>query len=91
MKAMPGMTAQAPVQSGMIMAHGTGVVTSIDAKAGAVTIHHGPIAQLSWPAMPMAFKASDPSLLKGTRVGQAMKLQLKQMNGAGQLTSITPN
>jgi Cu(I)/Ag(I) efflux system protein CusF len=91
MKAMPGMTAQAPGQSGMIMADGAGVVTSVDAKAGAVTIHHGPIAKLNWPAMTMAFKASDPSLLQGTKVGQAVKFQLMQMNGAVQLTAITPN
>lgn len=50
-------------------AQGTGVIKKLDAKAGSVTLQHGPIAALKWPAMTMAFKA-DPGLLKGFKVGQ---------------------
>ena len=39
----------------------TGKVTAVDATAGTVTIAHGAVESLSWPAMTMAFKLADPS------------------------------
>ena len=65
---MSGMPGMAGSQASMTAADGSGVVTAIDAKAGTVTLHHGPIAKLSWPAMTMAFKASPPSLLSASRL-----------------------
>ena len=37
---------------------GTGFIKAIDARAGTVTLQHGPIAGLGWPAMTMTFKAA---------------------------------
>jgi Cu(I)/Ag(I) efflux system protein CusF len=74
----------------MVMADGAGTVTALDPKAGVVTIHHGPIAKLSWPAMTMAFKATDPAVLQGVKVGQSVKFQLMQMGSDTQLTAIAP-
>lgn len=92
MKGMPGMSGAASAdKSPMTMANGAGVVTAVDAKAGTVTIHHGPIAALNWPAMTMAFKASSPSVLKGVKVGQSVKFQLMRMGGSVQLTAIQPS
>jgi Cu(I)/Ag(I) efflux system protein CusF len=91
MKAMPGMAAPAQDAASMTTADGAGVVTALDAKAGTVTIHHAPIAKLSWPAMTMAFKAASPSVLQGVKVGQAVKFQLMQMGDSTQLTAIRPN
>jgi hypothetical protein len=34
-----------------------GTVDSVDAKAGTVSLSHGPVASLKWPAMTMEFKA----------------------------------
>ncbi|WP_082765261.1 MULTISPECIES: copper-binding protein [unclassified Phenylobacterium] len=56
---------------------GTGVVKKIDAKAGTVTIDHGPIKALNWGAMIMPFKVSDASLLSGLKVGSKVSFQLK--------------
>lgn len=39
----------------------TGMVTAIDATAGTVTIAHGAVESLNWPAMTMAFKLADPN------------------------------
>ncbi|MFC3068507.1 copper-binding protein [Phenylobacterium soli] len=58
---------------------GTGVVQAVDAKAGTVTIHHGPIAALKWPAMTMTFKAT-PDLLKDVKKGATVTFTL---NAAG--------
>ena len=76
--------------SSMTTAEGAGVVTAVDAKGGTVTIHHGPIAKLAWPAMTMAFKATPPSLLLGVKVGEPVTFALMQMGGATTLTAIKP-
>lgn len=39
----------------------TGMITAVDAAAGTVTIAHGAVESLNWPAMTMAFKLADPS------------------------------
>jgi Cu(I)/Ag(I) efflux system protein CusF len=88
---MSGVTAiKVADNSSMTVADGAGVVTAIDNKAGTVTIHHGPIAKLGWPAMIMTFKASPPSLLRGVKVGQSVTFTLMQMGGSTTLTAILP-
>ncbi|MFT4936377.1 MAG: Cu(I)/Ag(I) efflux system protein CusF [Pseudoalteromonas distincta] len=71
MSKMPGMGQ--PAAAG---AQGAGVVKKLDAKAGSVTLQHGPIAALGWPAMTMPFKA-DPALLQGLKVGQQVSFTVK--------------
>ena len=91
-------TAGAPAAAGshaadhaaMTMADGEGVVKAVDAKAGTVTLQHGPIPALKWPAMTMPFKATPPSILRTVKVGQAVRFKLMQMNGATTLTAIQP-
>ena len=89
MKGMPGMSnMQGATHASMTMADGVGVVKVIDHKVGAVTLKHGPIAALHWPAMTMAFKASSPALLDNVTVGESVKFQLMQMGGVVHLTAI---
>ncbi len=49
-----------------------GTLDAVDAEAGSVTMTHGEIPALSWPAMTMDFLIADPALVKdivpGTRV-----------------------
>ncbi|WP_343594946.1 copper-binding protein [Pseudomonas sp.] len=45
-------------------AHAEGTVKAIDAQGGKVTLMHGPVAALKWPAMTMGFKASAQQLEK---------------------------
>ena len=52
-------------------AQGSGVIRKLDAKTGAITLQHGPIAALGWPAMTMPFQAA-PELLAGLKVGQSV-------------------
>ena len=56
---------------------GIGVVRSINVKAGTITLAHGPITALKWPAMTMPFKVSDPALLKTVAVGAKVRFQLQ--------------
>ena len=46
-----------------------GIVTSVDGARRLVSIRHGAIAELGWPAMTMAFEVRDPALLRGLRRG----------------------
>ena len=57
-------------------AQGQGVVKAVDARAGTVTIAHGPIKALGWGAMTMAFKA-DPAALKGLAAGDKVSFSVK--------------
>jgi Cu(I)/Ag(I) efflux system protein CusF len=88
---MPGMAGgQMAAAASMTTADGAGVVKAVDARKGTVTIQHGPIAGLNWPAMTMAFKASPPALLQGVTVGESVKFKLMKMAGGVQLTAIQP-
>lgn len=81
---MPGMDRPAAAAG----AQGAGVIKKLDAKGGSVTLQHGPIAALSWPAMTMAFKA-DPALLKGLKMGQQVNFTLKT-GGTPEVVAIQP-
>lgn len=83
MAKMPGMD-----HSAAAGAQGAGVIKKLDAKGGSVTLQHGPIAALSWPAMTMAFKA-DTALLKDLKVGQQVNFTLKT-GGTPEVVAIQP-
>ena len=57
-------------------AQGVGVIKKLDMKSGSVTLQHGPIAALGWPAMTMSFKA-EPGLLQGLKVGEKVNFTVK--------------
>src|SRR3546814_8214778 len=61
--------------SAITHAKGTGTVTAIDSAAGKITLDHGPIAELQWPAMTMAFDAP-PALLTAVKIGDQVSFDL---------------
>ena len=69
---------------------GRGVIESIDASAGVVTLEHEAIKSLNWPKMVMGFKAHDPSLLKGLKEGDQVEFDLVKMGKEYHVTRITP-
>ncbi len=66
--------AAAPAAASAIEA--VGVVRAIDAKSGKVTLAHEAIPARKWPPMTMAFKVSDPALLKDLAVGTKVRFTL---------------
>jgi hypothetical protein len=50
--------------------YGEGVVTAIDTAAGSVSISHGAISSIGWPAMTMNFTLADPKATAGFALGQ---------------------
>jgi Cu(I)/Ag(I) efflux system protein CusF len=69
------METPAPAAAGPITS--TGTVTQVDAAAGTITINHGAIAAISWPAMTMQFTAENPAILQGIAVGDSVSFELK--------------
>jgi Cu/Ag efflux protein CusF len=55
-----------------------GVVKSVNAEKGTVTIDHEPVESLKWPRMTMGFKAQDRKLLAGLKPGQKVSFEFVQ-------------
>ena len=55
-----------------------GTIKKVDAKAGVVTLAHGPVPSLNWPAMTMGFKVSDQALLGKLGEGQSVEFEFVQ-------------
>jgi Cu/Ag efflux protein CusF len=70
------------------MGKGTGTVTAIDKAAGKITLDHGPIPEVGWPAMTMAFKAK-PEILNSVAVGDKVAFDLVLHGNDGEVTAIT--
>ena len=66
MKAMPGEPA---------VHRAIGVVKSVDTQAGKVTVAHGPVKSLDWPAMTMTFAVRDQALL--SKLGADKKVEVE--------------
>lgn len=68
-----------------------GTVDGVDAKNGTLSLNHGPVAALKWPAMTMEFKAANASLLSGLKPGQAVRFEfVERQPGDFVVTSIAP-
>ena len=59
---------------------GTGKVVEVSAQE--VTLDHGPIASMQWPAMQMAFKLARPELATGVKAGDAVRFSFTQAGDA---------
>ena len=80
------METPAPAVAGPIT--GTGTVTQVDAATGAITLNHGAIAAISWPAMTMQFTAENPAILQGIAVGDSVSFELKSATETSVVTSV---
>jgi Cu(I)/Ag(I) efflux system protein CusF len=83
----PGMNHVAPAAK---TGQGTGVISAIDTKANTLTIKHGAIPAVDWPAMTMTFKATPPTLLRGVRVGQTVGFDVRTRGMDAEVTALRP-
>ena len=51
---------------------------SVDLKAGAASIAHGPVASLKWPAMTMEFGLRNPGLLRSLKPGSTISFDFAE-------------
>lgn len=56
----------------------TGVVKEVDPAGGRVTLSHGPIPAMQWPAMSMTFKLRDPKAAQSLKPGAEVSFELKR-------------
>src|SRR3546814_20352932 len=75
-------------RSSTTTAAATGTVQSVDASAGTVTIDHGPVDALRWPAMTMTFQAPDVEL-GASEKGDQVSFEFTSTGMDGTITSIT--
>lgn len=81
MSAMPAAE-QSPVISA------TGVVKLVDMDNKKVTIEHGPIAALNWPAMTMRFTITPQTQLNGIKPGDNVTFSFIQQGNISLLQEI---
>ena len=79
--------AAAPTESVGQTHSGTGSVESVSGSQ--VTIAHGPITSLEWPAMTMPFTANDAASVQGIKAGDRVAFTLTKTGEKTVLTSIT--
>lgn len=65
-----------------------GTVTAVNADAGTITIDHGAIPAVDWPAMTMAFQA-DEAIRQQVAVGDEVTFDFRTTEGGGEITSIS--
>jgi len=68
-----------------------GTVDGVDAAAGTISLNHGPVASLKWPAMTMEFKAANASLLQGMKPGAKVAVEfVERQPGEWVITAVKP-
>jgi Cu/Ag efflux protein CusF len=65
-----------------------GVVQSVDAGKGVVTLKHGDIVNMQMPAMTMAFGVADKRMLDKVKPGDKVKFHVEMLKNAPTVTRI---
>lgn len=78
--------ATAPSESIAQTHSATGTVGSVSGQL--VTVSHGPIKSLEWPAMTMPFTAKDAASFKGIKAGDRVAFTFSKSGTESVLTSI---
>jgi len=73
------------VKAGQALHRGEGSIEAVDASQSTVTLAHGPIASLKWPAMSMDFRIKDPALIRTLKPGQKIDFEFVDAGGGDYL------
>ncbi|HEY9461139.1 MAG TPA: copper-binding protein [Paralcaligenes sp.] len=65
-----------------------GVVKATDLAKSTVTVAHGPVASLKWPAMAMTFAVKDKTLFDKLAVGNKVSIEFLQQGSDYVVTSV---
>lgn len=86
MKKMPASAEGGQGSQAAPTAHAEGTIKALD-QSGKITLAHGPVAELKWPAMTMGFQA-EPAHLKGLNVGDKVKFGFRMEGSSAKIVSI---
>src|SRR5438445_13840239 len=67
---------------------GVGTVKKVDPAGGKVTIAHGPIPTMNWPAMSMTFTVKDKALLGKLSQGKKVEFEFVEQASDYVITSL---
>ncbi|MFJ1471395.1 copper-binding protein [Massilia orientalis] len=79
---------QANKGSKMARHEAVGTVKSVDPAAGTVTLAHGPVKSLNWPAMTMGFAVKDKALFDKLSVGKKVDVEIVQQDDKYVITAV---
>ncbi|SEF50619.1 efflux RND transporter periplasmic adaptor subunit [Nitrosomonas ureae] len=68
----------AVLSASQVQYRGEGSIEAIDFSHATVTLAHGPIASLKWPAMVMDFRVQEPLLLQAFKPGQKVIFEIAE-------------
>ena len=91
--AAPGAPAASPAASvARTVGHqASGTVDGVDLKDGTVSLNHGPVASLKWPAMTMEFRTANAALLQALKPGAQVTVEfIERQPGEWVITSVKP-
>jgi Cu(I)/Ag(I) efflux system membrane fusion protein len=78
--------------TGSVAHRAEGTLDAIDAKTGTVTVTHGPVATLKWPAMTMDFSLANRSLAANIKPGARFTMEfVERAAGDYVITKIEPS
>ncbi len=83
-----GNMASMDMSGGAMTGSGEGEVTAVDKTAGTITLKHGPIPGVKWPAMTMTFKANPSALADQVKVGDKVSFDVKVQDQDNEVTAI---
>jgi Cu/Ag efflux protein CusF len=86
MKQMPGMGS--PKQA--TTASGTGTVTAVNVASRKITLDHGPMPEIKWPAMKMEFAAAPSVDLSKVNTGDKVRFTISGSGSSYTVQSIAP-
>ena len=87
-KGMKGMDMKSDKKAKSQTHKGSGTVSKVDAAKGAVTIAHGPVPSMNWPAMTMTFKVKDKKMLDKVKEGGKVDFSFVQSGSDHTITEI---
>jgi len=73
--ALGGMQAAEPAKAATVGHHAEGTLNAIDAASSSVSVSHGPVPSLNWPAMKMDFVLANPALVAGVPPGTTIAFE----------------
>ena len=67
---------------------GVGTVKKLDPAAGTVTLAHGPVKSMNWPAMTMSFTVKDRALLEKLTLDKKVEFEFARQGADYVLTAV---
>lgn len=67
-----------------------GAVTAIDDEGGTITIDHGPVPEVDWPAMIMSFEASEEQRASVSK-GDMVTFEFQNTEAGSKILSLSRN